>query len=168
MPTTAALRRLGAGVAAVAACALLGLASYLGVQVGELRSQVHTLEGRVATASVAEAAASATAGPHTMVTLAASHGQTAVTIVVTPSGTAYWLPAKLSALPTGRTYQLWGLVDNKPVSLGLIGTDPRAMTSFRVESGTTKLMVTAEPAGGVPLPTTGVLAVGSIPPGAIG
>lgn len=165
--SVATLRRLGAGVAAVAACTVLGLASYLGVQVGELRSQVHTLERRVATASVAEAAASAMAGPHTMVTLAADHGTTAVTVVVTPSGVAYWLPAKLSALPNSRTYQLWGLVDDKPVSLGLIGANPRATTSFRVESGATKLMVTAEPAGGVPLPTTGVLAVGAIPPGAI-
>jgi anti-sigma-K factor RskA len=66
-----------------------------------------------------------------------------------------------------KTYQLWGLVRGKPVSLALLGPDPREPGQFRVEGGTTKLMVTAEPAGGASLPTTAVLAAGAVPPAAM-
>lgn len=164
---TRGVRRVTVAVGAAAACAVLALASYLGVEVGQLRTQVHGLDQRVAAAGIAQAAASATVGPHKMITLAAAHGTATATVVLTPSGAAYWLPSTLSGLPHDRTYQLWGLVDNKPVSLGLIGANPQLTSAFRVEAGTTELMVTVEPTGGVPLPTTAVLIAGTVPIGAL-
>lgn len=162
------VRRLAVGLGAAAACAAVVLASLLGIQVGQLHSQVRALDRQAAAASIATAAASAAAGPHATVTLsAAQHARTA-TVVVTPSGRAYWLPSKLAVLARTRTYQLWGLVGTRPVSLGLLGPDPRRTTTFRLEAGTSKLMVTAEPAGGVPTPTTAVLVAGSVPTGAVG
>lgn len=167
LPAAGGTRRLAVGLAAAAACALLALASYLGLQVAHLRAQVHALGRQVASASLAQAAASTAAGPHATIALAGTQGHARVTVVVAPSGVAYWLPSRLPALTPRRTYQLWGLVGHKVVSLGLIGPDPRSTTRFRVEAGTTKLMVTNEPSGGVPLPTTPVLVAGAVPAGTV-
>lgn len=166
-PAAGGARRLAVGFAAAATCALLALASYLGLQVAHLRTQVHALGQQVASASLGAAAASAAAGPHVMVALASTQGPAQATVVVAPSGVAYWLPSRLPALTPHRTYQLWGLVGHKVVSLGLIGPDPRSTSRFRVEAGTTKLMVTDEPSGGVPVPTTSVLVAGVVPASAV-
>lgn len=160
-------RTLGLAAGAAAVAAAVAFASVFGVQVGHLRSQVHRLEQQVGASSVASAAARAAAGPHATVTLAAAGGGPAATVLVAPHGLAYWLSSSLARLPGSKTYQLWGLVDGKPVSLALLGADPREVGLFRVGPGTTKLMVTAEPAGGAPLPTTAVLATGALPGGAI-
>jgi anti-sigma factor RsiW len=155
-----------ATMAAVAAAAI-AFAALFGVQVGQLRSQVHQLERQVSAATLANAAAQAAAGPHVTVFLAAPDGARAAAVVVAPHGLAYWVSSRLAELPAFKTYQLWGLVRGKPVSLGLLGPDPRETDLFRVEAGTTKLMVTAEPAGGAPLPTTAVVAVGKVPTAAV-
>lgn len=161
------LRALALTLGTAAAAAAIALASVFAVEVSQLHSQVHRLEQQVGAASLAEAAAEAAAGPHVIVALAASDGTRAATVVVAPRGLAYWVSSSLANLPSSETYQLWGLVRGKPVSLGLIGPQPRQPSAFRIEAGTAKLMVTAEPAGGVPLPTTAVLAVGSVPPGTV-
>jgi hypothetical protein len=61
----------------------------------------------------------------------------------------------------GHTYQLWALTSGKVVSLGVLGPDPRNVP-FRVEPAMTLLMVTAEPAGGTPVPTNPVVAQGAV------
>jgi anti-sigma factor RsiW len=161
------LRALALALGTAAAAAAIALASLFGVQVGQLHSQVHRLEQQVTSASLATAAALAAAGPHATVTLTASDGTRAATVIVTPKGYGYWISSRLADLPASETYQLWGLVRGKPVSLGLLGPEPRQASLFRLEAGTAKLMVTAEPSGGVPLPTTAVLAVGTVPPTAV-
>ena len=35
--------------------------------------------------------------------------------------------SSLSLLPANETYQLWGIVRGQPVSLGLLGNQPRAV-----------------------------------------
>jgi anti-sigma-K factor RskA len=67
----------------------------------------------------------------------------------------------LGALPPGRTYQLWALSSGKVVSLGVLGRAPQNV-AFIVEIPMSELMVTAEPAGGVPAPTTPVLLSGAL------
>jgi len=160
-------RGLALGLGGAAAAAAIVLASVFGTEVGQLHSQVRSLEQQVGAASVAEAAALAAAGPHVTVALAAADGSRAATVVVAPKGFAYWISSSLGELPASETYQLWGLVEGKPVSLGLLGPDPRQAGLFRVGKGTSKLMVTAEPAGGAPSPTTAVLAVGTLPSSAV-
>jgi anti-sigma-K factor RskA len=61
----------------------------------------------------------------------------------------------------GNTYQLWALASGKVVSLGVLGPAPHDVP-FRVEPTMTLLMVTAEPAGGTPVPTTAVVAQGAL------
>jgi anti-sigma factor RsiW len=160
---TGRLRAITLGLGTAAAAAVIALASFFGVEVGQLHSQVHRLEQQVTSANLATAAALAAAGPHVTVTLAATDGARAATVVVTPKGYAYWISSRLPDLPRSETYQLWGLVRGKPVSLGLLGPEPSQTSLFRLEAGTAKLMVTAEPAGGAPQPTTGVLAAGNVP-----
>ncbi|MGH9065510.1 MAG: anti-sigma factor domain-containing protein, partial [Acidimicrobiales bacterium] len=56
----------------------------------------------------------------------------------------------LRGLPSTETYQLWGLIGGKAISLGLLGPSP-AQGSFQVGSPrrVEELMVTVEPSGGV-------------------
>lgn len=148
------------GVVAAAAAAA---AIFLGVQVSQLRSQVSQVKAAMAAQGVGLLAAQAQAGPHSTVTLSGA-GRGAVATVVVPTGSedAYWVGSTLSRLPSSRTYQLWGLVRGKPVSLGVMGPDPRTVSTFRLGPAVTKLMVTAEPEGGTSLPTTAVLAAGDV------
>lgn len=69
------------------------------------------------------------------------------------------------AADPGRVLQVWALVDNAPVSLGLLPEDPRGQfvlppdLAARIGDGTL-VEVTEEPAGGSPGPTGTVLALG--------
>lgn len=148
-----------AAVALVAAALVI----FLGVEVGLLHSQVGSLNQKIARSGLAGAALRAEAGPHRTLTLTSTTHKVAATIVVAPSGAAYWVESSLPDLPAAQTYQLWGLARGKPVSLGLEGPDPHAVGYFRLEKAVTEVMVTAEPSGGTPLPTTGVLVQGPVP-----
>ena len=55
---------------------------------------------------------------------------------------------------------------NPVVSLGVLGAHPSG-APVRVEPNMTLLMITAEPLGGTPVPTTPVLVQGRLLPGAV-
>ena len=141
--------------------------AFLGVEVGQLHSQVRSLRSALAEASLNGAAAAADAGPHRTISLALADKQPAAQVIVVASGGAYWLWSSLRDLPASQTYQLWGLTRGKPVSLALVGDHPDAIDFFKIEPDVTQLMVTAEPEGGTPGPTTAVLAQGVVPPSAV-
>ena len=63
-----------------------------------------------------------------------------------------------------QTFQLWALSRGKVVSLGVLGSQPDG-AAIRVEPTMTVLMITAEPLGGTPAPTTPVLVRGNLPVG---
>jgi hypothetical protein len=78
----------------------------------------------------------------------------------------WWLPDRgglfvasgLPATPSGRTYQLWAIAAQKPVSAGIFEVGPEGTAAFRVDAPATggpveMFAVTLEPAGGVPQPT---------------
>lgn len=71
-------------------------------------------------------------------------------IAILPNGTAFLVNDALPALPDTRTYQLWGRVGDRLVSLGLLGNDPRAI-EFQVGTpeSISQFAVTDEHAGGV-------------------
>ena len=56
----------------------------------------------------------------------------------------------LSALPSDRTYQLWGVVGSRTISLGLLGSHP-GIVPFSVAGspGVSAFAITDEVAGGV-------------------
>jgi anti-sigma-K factor RskA len=62
----------------------------------------------------------------------------------------------IDQLDSTRTYQLWALTDDDPVSLGIMRPDAGGrMTSVaKLDSATTGIAITVEPAGGSAQPTT--------------
>jgi len=127
------------------------------------RFQLNNVETRSAQAELRQAAAASTTAPgHVDVRLRGTHKQIVARVVLLPDGTAYLVSSSLPELGPGRTYQLWSSTKGEPVSLGVLGRKPE-LDAFRVEKGMAALMVTAEPSGGVPQPTSAVLARAAIP-----
>jgi anti-sigma-K factor RskA len=86
-------------------------------------------------------------------TLATPDGAAVARVVVTDTGTGYFLADDLPTLEEGRTYQLWQLDGPQPISLGTVGNGTTAVTSVAVPEGTTTMAVSAEVAGGAVAPT---------------
>lgn len=149
------------GVAALATAAAVA-AVVLGVSASNLNHRVNDLSSALHAGGLRQAAAAAVlSGQHQNVQLASATGHESAQVVILPNGNAYLVRSDLPALNSLRTYQLWGLANGKVVSLGLLGSDPQVV-AFRVEPGVSRLMVTAEPSGGVPAPTTPVLVQGNV------
>jgi anti-sigma-K factor RskA len=91
-----------------------------------------------------------------------THGQQAQ-VVVLPSGQGYLVSSTLPALHQGRTYQLWAIEGNQPISLGLLGGSPsRAAFTMAGSTRPSHLSITAEPAGGSVFPTGPIVATGTV------
>ncbi len=163
----------------LATAAGLALAAGLAVYSAQLRGRIAGLEAELRdTRARAEAAQQQMAD----VQRTAADAQTAVAILTAPdvarvdlsgqpaspnaSGRAFWSRSRglvfnasnLPPLPAGRTYQLWVVTDQAPVSAGLL--TPDAQGSFSDTFNTpvdipppVAVAVTIEPAGGVPAPT---------------
>lgn len=146
-------------VAAVAAAAVI----VLGVEVAHLDNQVNGLRSETAINGLT----SYLLEPHSTVTLVSANRTPVAHVVITRDGEALWYWSDLHSLPASETYQMWGLTKGQVVSLALMGPDPQQPVAFNLASTTTKIMVTAEPAGGTPQPTHGVLALGVVPTNAV-
>lgn len=160
-------RWVAAGAGLVAAAAAV-LALVFGLQVHHLNSQVEALQARHGL-SAAERAAIAAPGT-TRVTLTApggtGPGSTPATIVLTAEGTGFVMNDAgdgLAPLPADRTYQLWGVVGSKIISLGLLGSRP-GIVPFSVAGagGVSAFAITDEVAGGVVSSTNQPVAEGKV------
>jgi anti-sigma factor RsiW len=152
-------RRVTAGITLVATAAAV-LALLLGVQVAHLNHQVGQLQSVAAKPGLSSAVQAALEEPSTQrVKLVPSGPQktdgTSVTVALTSSGAAYLIPRDLAQLAPGRTYQLWGRIDGRMISLGLLGPHP-SVTAFSVnpKAPVSLFAITAEPSGGVLQPTS--------------
>ncbi|MCL2394565.1 MAG: anti-sigma factor [Acidimicrobiaceae bacterium] len=155
-------RRVALPAVAALATAAAVAAVVLGVSASNLNHRVNDLSSALHQSGLQQAAASAVlSSEHQNVQLTSATSSQAAEVVILPNGNAYLVRSDLPALDAARTYQLWGLVNGKAVSLGLLGADP-TVVAFRVERDVSRLMVTAEPSGGVPQPTTPVLVQGNI------
>nr|WP_255651220.1 anti-sigma factor [Cesiribacter sp. SM1] len=74
----------------------------------------------------------------------------------------YWNPASaevylnagsLPAAPSGKQYQLWAIVDGKPVDAGIFDATGLQLKKMRQIQNASAFAVTLEPAGGSPSPT---------------
>jgi hypothetical protein len=72
-----------------------------------------------------------------------------VEIAILPSGNAFFVNRGLPPLASGRTYQLWGTISDRLVSLGGLGPTPKYV-SFHLDpaAAVSWFAVTAERAGG--------------------
>lgn len=147
----------------IAASALLAAAAAILVLALNLSSEtdhVTNLQQALATSAVRQALA--TPG-HRVVTLSGSNHEALATFVVLRDGTGYLVRSTMAALPAGKTYQLWGFVAGRPVSIGIMGSSP-SQVAFTLASSPrpTSLGVTVEPAGGSRTPTLPMVASGPV------
>jgi hypothetical protein len=160
-------RRLSAGVGLVAAAAAV-LALVFGLQVRHLHGQVNALRGSPQLSATERAAL---ASPSTrrvplVTTDTTGAGGTPATIVLTAAGTGFFVDDAgdgLTPLPDDRTYQLWGVVGGRAISLGLLGPRP-GIVPFSVAGSVpvTEFAITDEVAGGVVASTNHPIAVGAV------
>jgi hypothetical protein len=81
---------------------------------------------------------------------ASGQGGPEAVAIVTPDGRGYLEAGDLPPLPADRTYQLWGVVDDQAISLGVLGTNPD-IAAFHVDDANrvAAYAITDEVAGGV-------------------
>lgn len=146
-----------ATIAAAAAIVVLSLS------LANADSHVARLRGQLSNAgAVAVAAALETPG-HYEVNLTSSTHKNLAQFVMLPSGQGYLMASSLPRLAGAKTYQLWGIVKGRPVSLGVMGENPRHV-SFTMAGSVqpSVLAVTVEPAGGSSTPSTSPVATGKV------
>jgi anti-sigma factor RsiW len=151
--------------ALLAAAAVVAIAA-LGVQVGRLDHRVGQLQAAGPQQGLSRAVAAAVADPQARdVTLASTSATPAAVaeVVLLPSGASYAINSGLPAIGSDRTYQLWGKVGSRFVSLGLMGSHPDAI-AFRVDPAApvSLFAVTNERAGGAMQPTAPPVAAGRV------
>jgi anti-sigma-K factor RskA len=100
---------------------------------------------------------------HRLVNLKSSAQVELAQFVLLPDGRGYLVKSHMPALSTNETYQLWGVINGTPISIGLMGESPDDV-GFTVAGGPTpsSLDVTVEPAGGTQMPTSPVIASGAV------
>jgi anti-sigma-K factor RskA len=144
-------RRAFVGAIALAA-AVMVVVALLSLQVSNLSQQLHSTKSAV---GISAAVASVMAHEHRTITLTAADRSENATVIIGSDDEGYWIGSDLARLPNSKTYQLWTIVRGKTiVSLGVLGPDPKAASAFRLAADMGRLMVTIEPEGGTPGPTT--------------
>ena len=81
-------------------------------------------------------------------TLTSADGVAGGEVVIDEDGHGFLVADQLPSLPDNRTWQLWGVVDGDPISLGILGNSPD-IEMFTVEGPVSQVIVTNEVAGGV-------------------
>ena len=163
VPISAASRRPWAmrAVAVIAAAAAV-VAVVLGVQVNHLHHQVNASTPL----SSAERSAIALPSTRTVALTAGAAGRTSerATVVLTSSGTGFVEAERLAPLTDRQTYQLWGVVGQHTISLGLLGPHP-SVVAFSVAGSepVRAFAITAEHSGGVIQSTHQPVVAGEVP-----
>ena len=135
-------------VAAIAAIAA-SVIGVLGFQVQHQDERLDRLSPAIEQRGLDEAVAAALFDDRSAkVKLVSDSGTLFANAVVQPDGKGYLVGHNLPDLPSGLTYQLWGLAGDQMVSLGVLGAAP-AVRAFTAAGDLSVLAVTAEQAGGV-------------------
>jgi anti-sigma-K factor RskA len=140
------------------------LAAALVLVVGLLAAKVVNLDHQVTSLNHQAGVAKVLSNPsHETVELTSATSRWRATVVVL-DGQGYLINPSMPTLGPTQTFQLWALSRGKVVSLGVLGPNPSAV-AIQLEPYMTVLMITAEPLGGTPVPTTPVLVRGNLPTG---
>jgi anti-sigma-K factor RskA len=152
-------RLAAVGTIAVAAAAV---ASVLGINLVRTDNQVNRLQHAIgAAAPTAVEAALETPGHQVIRMDGANHHQVAQFVLV-PDGRGYLISSDLPGLSSNHTYQLWAIVGGQPISIGLLGQSP-FMSTFTLDgSSASRLGITVEPAGGSVVPSSPMVASGTV------
>lgn len=138
MRRRSAWSRAGAWVAASAAAAVIAVVAVQVIDRGDTSQD-----------PIAAAVEAARADRDSRIVTLSLEGQPATAeAIVDQDGHGYLLASSLPVLPDDRTYQLWGVVNDEVISLGILGHNPE-IESFSVEGDLAALVITDEVEGGV-------------------
>ncbi len=152
-----AMRMVSLRAAAVAFA--VAAASIIGLGVAVIRLD-HRVNGQGSLAAAISHAMTAPGAIH--VQLASStHASASASAVLLPDGQGYLTDAQLTPLPAGHVYQLWGQVDGRLISLGVLGANPK-QRAFPAEPNMTLLAITAENAPGVAVSSQAPVVAGPV------
>ena len=149
------LARHGGALIAVAAAVAIAI---LGVEVVHLDHRLNQVAAAgTGTQNLSGAAARALLDPQSRRIVLTGSGPASpvlAEVVIEGPGTAFLLNRGLPPLPAARTYQLWLTGAGRPVSAGLLGSNPQTV-AFAIGSGppTEAFAVSVEPAHGSVAPT---------------
>lgn len=87
-----------------------------------------------------------------------STGELALTVVTADDGFSVATATSLPTLDRSETYQLWSVIGDEVVSVGLLGSNPQNV-DFRIEGSPSVLALTVEVAGGVAVSQSSPVAV---------
>jgi hypothetical protein len=135
----------------------------LSAQVMRQDNRISNLQAQVAAAKSSDAALQAIlAAPQTrIVQLADEAGTPMAKVALASDGTGYVFGSKLPPLPTGQTYQLWGVADGSVLSLGVFGSSPKT-TAFAASGSWSQFVFTAEQGQGVVASKAAAVAAGKL------
>ncbi len=157
-PRRRALAACAAVLAGVVALAIVAMA----VRIGTLDGRVGSLRAVAEARGLTEAAQAALLDPAARrVALDGPHGEGMLAeLVVVPGAHSFLVDSTLRPLGPSETYQLWAVRATGPVSLGLLGADPRVVP-FVVgpRAGGGAFAITVEPATGSTAPSGHPVAV---------
>jgi anti-sigma-K factor RskA len=146
------------------AMAVAAVAVVLGIGLVRADNQVNQDQQAISQQSTSSAVVTAleTSG-HKVVDLdSADHARLAQFVMV-PDGRGYLVTSSLPKLSGKQVYQLWGIIGKQPISLGLLGSSPKASAfTASTSPSPTQLSITVEPAGGSVVPSSPVLATGTV------
>jgi len=151
------------GASLVAAAAVI-VALALGAQVHHLHQQVSALQAHPLLSAAERSALKLPSTKQVQLTaLPGAPNPGKVTVVLTAAGTGFVEVGQLRALPSDRTYQLWGVIGGRTISLGLLGSNP-ALVPFSVagDGSVQAFAITAERAGGVVQSTNQPVVAGEV------
>lgn len=151
-------RAAGAVMAAAAAVIVV-----LGIQIANQDQRLDEMAGLLAVDALERAYQVAEASPDSeRIELLSFDGRANTHAVVTDDGVGYLWASDLPRLEEGRTYQLWGDVGDRLVSLGLLGPDPDVVP-FEVPEQMVAVALTDEADPGVVVSEQPILAIGQLP-----
>ena len=156
MPETARRWPLAALSAAAAAIVLV-----LGIVVVRQSQRIDDLDRRQGFESALAAAVSNPDARQVKLESATGDTVTAQALLL-PDGSGFVVARGLPALERDRTYQLWGVVDERKISLGVLGHRPDVV-AFHATAAVEALAVTAERSGGVVVSEAPAVVVGQVP-----
>lgn len=148
-------RFAGASVIGAMAAALVALS----LSLVSANSQVHHYQSALNNTNSQAVAAALVAPGHRLVELGTAATPSLAKFVLLPNGSGFLVKSELPTLVSSSTYQLWAIINGKPISLALMGRTP-SFAAFTVVGppAPSTIGITIEPAGGSPTPTTAMVA----------
>jgi anti-sigma-K factor RskA/putative zinc finger protein len=158
-------RRHRGRIAALGAIAVgaAAAASVLGINLVRTDDQMSKLQSAISSSAPTAVETALETPGHKVIRMYGTNHHELAQFVLEPEGRGYLISSSLPGLSSNQTYQLWAIVGNEPISIGLLGQSPY-MSTFTLAGpdGLSRLGITVEPAGGSVVPSSPMVASGAV------